>query len=209
MVNPGTLPANPSYGFPTFNAELVRWNHHGVTDYSQYNVAVWRMMHHIFQGVSGWNWISSFAQSQNGCGTLIAVNRHYLGDSYHEKIRSAADRIIDSVFFDGWTRIFTFERFCERLQGTFTDLAATGEIVSQERQVQVLLQGITDPLLQTAKAQVLATPGLSATFESTLNFISQFADCTDSVLHGARSVSAFQVGTGRGRGRLGRNPRCG
>ena len=79
--------------------------------------------------------ISSFAQSQNGCGAVIAVKCHYLGDSYRDKIRSAADHIMYSVFFDGRRRSFTFERFCERLQGAFTDLAGTVEMVSKERQV--------------------------------------------------------------------------
>jgi hypothetical protein len=64
---------------------------------------------------------------------------------------------LDDTFFDGKARTFTFEKYCERLNHAFTDLEQSGETVDVERKIRIFLRGITDPTLEAAKNQVLAT----------------------------------------------------
>jgi hypothetical protein len=81
------------------------------------------------------------------------------------------------------------------LKSAFTDIESTGEEVSETRKVRVLLQGITDTRLANAKSQVLATPALKDTFETALNFISQFLDekrSYETTRGSGRNVSAVQ-----------------
>ena len=117
---------------------------------------------------------------KNGREAYIALKTHYLGDSFTTKVRNAADKSVDTAFYDGRSRSFTFERYCETLKAAFTDIEATGEAVSETRKIRALLNGIKDIRLATAISQVHATKELKETFETACNFISQFADERDS-----------------------------
>jgi hypothetical protein len=100
--------------------------------------------------------------------------------------------------------------YCEVLKNAFTDIESTDEAVSENRKVPVLVLfgGIQDPQLSQVKSQVLATPSLKATFEESVNFISQFLDEKKFMTSGSakigtqasRNISAFNS-SGRGRGR--------
>jgi hypothetical protein len=134
------------------------------------------MIRHVTHGGPGWSWVQSHQRTTNGRQAYLAIKTHYLGESYSTRVRAAADSNIDSAYYDGKSRSFTFERYCEVLKAEFTDIETTGEEVSETRKVRVLLQGIQNQRLSTAKTQVLVTPALKETFESALNFIAQFLD---------------------------------
>ena len=202
------IPAGaPEYGLPTFDTEMIMRARHEGTAYQQDNKLVWTMLRSVFHNGPGWNWISSFARTTNGRSAYIAVKSHYLGEAFQSRIRASADKILDGTFFDGKARTFTFERYCERLNNAFTDLEESGETVDVERKIRILLRGITDPTLEAAKNQVLATAALRETFESAVNYIAQFADRKSSLdITRSRNVSSLQMQRGRmsGRGRGGR-----
>jgi hypothetical protein len=132
-------------------------------------------------------------------------------------VRAATDNTTITAYYDGKSRHFTVERYCEFLKAAFTNIETTGEELSETRKVQVLLQGIQDQWLLHKITQLLVTQTLNATFESALNFIAQFLD--DKKSHDAsnrgnqRNVSPVARGTGgrsgpgRGHGRgTGREP---
>jgi len=206
------IPAgSPDYGLPTFDAEMLARAPHTGTAFQQDNKMVWAMLRAVFHGGPGWNWISAFARPTNGRSAYIAVKSHYLVDAFQSRIRASADKVLDGTFFDGKARTFTFEKYCERLNNAFTDLEQSGETVDVERKVRILLRGITDPTLEAAKNQILATATLRETFESAVNYIAQFADRKSSLdVTRSRNLSSLQVqrgrggAAGRGRGRGGR-----
>jgi hypothetical protein len=78
------------------------------------------------------------------------------------------------------------------LKTAFTDIESTGEAVSETRKVRVLLQGITDPRLVTAKSTEIATPTLKDTFDNAINVIAQFQVDRQSHKQGTR-VQQHQV----------------
>jgi hypothetical protein len=93
---------------------------------------VWQVVRHVRHGGSGWSLVQSYQQRTcDGRQPYLAIETHYLGESYSARIRSNADNVIDNSFFDGKSRTFTFERYCEVLKATFTDIEATGEDVQK------------------------------------------------------------------------------
>jgi hypothetical protein len=203
------LPADDlGYGQPTTSKEMVARGPHTGAYYQLDNKEVWQLIRHAIHGGQGWSWIQSYQRNCDGRQAYLEIKTHYLGESYSSRVRAAADSTIDNAYYDGKSRSFTFERYCEVLKTAFTDIETTGEEVSETRKVRVLLQGIQDNRLQHAKSQVLATPALKATFESALNFIAQFLDEQKS-LDGAtrgnqRSVASLQRNQGNARGGPGR-----
>lgn len=201
-------PANdPGFGMPSYELELIRRAPHDGRYYTEDLKAVWMVIRAITHDGPAWNWVQSFARNLDGRGAYMALKRHYLGESFSSRLRSNADSVLETAFYDGRVRSFTFERYCETLKGAFSDIEATEEIVSETRKVRILLTGILDNRLNQAKSQVLATPDLKATFESAANFIAQFLDEKKSYSQGQRNniqqrnVSAYGSSSGRGRGR--------
>jgi hypothetical protein len=120
-----------------------------------------------------------------------------------------ADAKLDTAYYDGKARNFTFEMYCAALNTAFTDLEATGELVSDERKMRVLLKGLIDLKLEAAKAQVMGNDRLKNDFDAAVNWIAEWNDNMRSVRAGQannRSVAAANSGghggaAGRGGGR--------
>jgi hypothetical protein len=99
--------------------------------------------------------------------------------------------------------------YCAALNTAFTDLETTGELVSDERKMRVLLKGLIDPKLEAAKAQVMGNDRLKNDFDAAVNWIAKWNDNMRSVRAGQannRSVAAANSGgrggaAGRGGGR--------
>ena len=88
------------------------------------------------------------------------------------------------------------------------DLESTGEQISEERKVRILLNGISDNHLKATKKQVLATQALHDTFENATNFLSQALDskvsysavtCTDQISSLNTNTDSSQGHPNRGR----------
>jgi hypothetical protein len=146
-----------------------------------------------------------------------------MGESFTARLRAKADMVLEKTFYDRKSRSFTFERYCEVLQGAFTDIYSTGEEVFEPRKIRILLNGIQDPRLSQAKSQILATPDLKEKFENAVNFLAQFLDEKKSYTKGSpRNISSVSGdkrynntgrgnfrGTGRGSNAAGRGGNTG
>lgn len=226
-------PVDDGYGNPTFDAEMIERGPHTGTYYQRDNITVWNVIRHVTHEGPGWSWVSEHQRTCNGRAAYQSIKAHYLGDQFTARLRASADSVLETAFFDGKSRSFTFERYCESLQMAFTDIEGTGEPVSESRKLRVFLQGIIDPRLQSAKSQVLATPSLQS-YNAAVNFTAQFLEQRQSLQQGSnrnntRNISAFDRnnrggrtgrgdhrqgfrGSGRGyqgRGRSGRGQRTG
>jgi hypothetical protein len=84
-------------------------------------------------------------------------------------IRAQANKKLELAFFDGGSRLFTFESYCSALQHCSKDLEQAGDPLSELRKVRCFLKGIRDPRLQSCKDVIIGTPALCATFEDAAN----------------------------------------
>ena len=207
--------ADPGFGLPTFQEEMIRRTRLVGADYQHDNDNVWQVLYHVLHEGPAWDWISTFATSRNGREAYRALRLHYFGDAYQGRLKAAADKVLQSTFYDGQKHNFTFETYSSRLARAFADLADAGEPVPDERKVRILLLGIRDSRLDTAKGQIMASPAMSASYDAAVNFVAQFSDALAAVSQGRRRVSAVDArgsksgqhggrSSGRGRGGRGR-----
>ena len=101
---------------------------------------------------------------------------------------------------------FSFEKYIKTLQKSFVDLKSTGEHISEERKVRILLNGISDNHLKAVKNQVLAMQALHDTFENATNFLSQALDSKVSYSAVPRNtrISSLNTNTDPPQGHLNR-----
>jgi hypothetical protein len=176
--------------------------------------SVWNIIRHVTHGGPGWNWVQSFARTQDGRIAFLSMKRYYLGESYTRRIQLSAENTLSTAFYNGQVRTFTFGDYVDKLKGAFTDIESTGETIDQQRKIRVLMQGITDSRLKTVKTTVLANPNIYTDFETVVNFFTTLLDAEQSMAISTRShqrnVSAIRASPGgrivptRGGGRGGR-----
>jgi len=159
------------------------------------------VIHHVAHGGPGWSWVQGHETNRNGRAAYLAMKGHYLGKSYQSYIHSQADATLETAFYDGQKRNFTFERYLELIKRAFEDIKKLGETVEELRRVRVLLRGITDKRLDTAVNAVIGSDELSATFEAAANHIKKFITTKGTYDGGPhRSISAIGGGGRGGRG---------
>ncbi len=168
------------------------------------NRTIWTILRTVTFGGPAWNWVQSFERQQDGRGAFNSFTAHYLGNSYTERIRMRADQTLQRAFFDGKSRNFTFETYCELLNTAFTDLETSGEEVSESRKVRIFIQGLKDHRLDVAKSQILASDTLKSTFQAAVTFtatyLSDFSSIDSNTNPRTRNISQFTRGANQGRG---------
>ena len=202
-------PDPQAYGVPTLTQELIRRARHG--DYYAYEVdneTLWSLIRRLTAGGFAWGWISMYSRTQDGRGAYLNLKMHYLGSSFQDRIQSDADKVLETTFYDGKARNFTFENYCTKLNQAFSDLEECGDKLLESRKVRIFLRGLRAPELVAAKTQVIALQHLQATVATAMNFVKTIENTQDSQKLPARNVSAVDSG-GRGRGRGGRGGRGG
>ena len=195
------------YGVPTLTQELIRRARHG--DYYAYEVdneTLWSLIRRLTAGGFAWGWISMYSRTQNGRGAYLNLKTHYLGSSFQDWIQSDADKVLETTFYDGKARNFTFENYCTKLNQAFSDLEECGDRLLEARKVRIFLRGLRAPELIAAKTQVIASQHLQDTIATAMNFVKTIENTQDSQKLPARNVSAVDSG-GRGKGRGGRGGR--
>jgi hypothetical protein len=167
---PPDIDEDPGFGAPTLIQELIRRTRHEGPDFEHDVVEVWNMIRHVTHGGPGWNWVSRYARTQNGREAYFAFKRHYLGESYTQRTVAYADKTLQTLYFDGKSRNFTFEQFSSKLNKAFDELEENGEGYTESKKVRTLIAAIRDPLLKAAKATVLAQQELKSNYTSALNY---------------------------------------
>jgi hypothetical protein len=208
---------DPGFGQPSYTQEMIRRAPHTGVYFREAQKSVWNVIRHVTHGGPGWNWVQSFARTQDGRNAFLSMKRYYLGESYTRRIQLAAENTLSTAFYNGQVRTFKFGDYVDKLKGAFSDIESTGEIIDQQRKIRILMQGISDARLRTGKATILANPGTYTDFETTVNFLVTLINEEESMAVATRShqrnVSAIRTSSGRndtraprGGGRSGRNP---
>lgn len=195
-------------GIPTFDDDMIARTRHDGDNYKIDNASVWDCIRHVTHEGPGYSWVSPHSRAKDGRAAFRALFGHYMGESYTHALKAKADKVIDTAFYDGKSRNFTFETYTKRLNEAFTDLESAEDPLTQDRKVRILLKGIRDPQLDAATKAVVATPHLKASFESARNYIAQFKLEDESMQSkNSRNVSSVTRNGGQGRGGRGRGGR--
>ena len=198
---------DPGFGMPSRSEELIRRTRHTGPDYTKDNKAVWAIIRGITHGGPGWGWVSRFSRHEQGREAYNAVKTHYFGESFITRTVTKADATIETLFYDGKSRNYSFEKFCEQLNKAYADLDENGEPLTEAKKVRRLLSAVRDPRLEAAKNTIMVTTHLRSNLTGAM---SHFADTLDLVkqLPKSRSIAAAATNNaGRGRGGRGRGGR--
>ena len=205
------LPApadDPGFGNPDATNEMIRRGDHGSVSFPQDNIQVWAVLRHICHGGPGWSWISRYARVADGRAAYNALKGHYLGEAYISRVRANADKTMETAFYDGRSRNFTYEKYCEIIE-------ETGEEVTEERKMRTFLKGLNDPRCESAKNTIRVTTSLRNSVANAMDMVAEVLGDIASFTNPARrnvsseattrapNGSARGGGRGQGRGRRG------
>ena len=146
---------DPGPGLPSRDEELVRRTRHDGPNYPKDNKAVWAIIRGITHGGPGWGWVSRFSRHEDGRYAYSALRTHYFGESFITRTVTKADATVESLYYDGKGRNYTFEKFCEQLNKAYADLDENGEPMTETKKVRRLLAAVRDPCLEAAKNTIM------------------------------------------------------
>jgi hypothetical protein len=197
-------------GQPTFDDELIRRSLHGNDIYNINNELVWNMIRHVTHGTDAWAFVKSYARARDGRSALFAMKTQFMGTTHVNKLKLDADATLESIYWSGKARNFTWETFISKLTGAFADLEEHGERKTEEEKVRRLIRAIRDPCLAVAKSVVQADPRYNESYQDAVNYIGGQLSQQQSNARVERNISdvhrapsgRFQ-GRGQGRGRHG------
>ena len=122
------------------------------------------------------------------------------------KLKLDADATLESIYWSGKARNFTWESFVSRLTSAFADLEEHGEGKTDEEKVRKLIRAIRDPRLAVAKSVVQADPRYNEHYQEAINYIGGKLAQQESNTRVERQISDMHRTTGRGaRATAGRN----
>jgi hypothetical protein len=115
-----------------------------------------------------WTWMRSFNATRNGRASWQALMNHFEGDAQKDRVKDHAYAAIAAAKYYGDRKKFSFETYETIHQDSYADLIQYGEVISEEKRVRDLLQGIKDnsPAANAAKGTILATPTLRSSFDN-------------------------------------------
>ena len=147
----------------------------------------------------------------------MALKGHYLGEAYISRTCPSADKMMETAFYDGRSRNFTYEKYCEILIQAFNDVEETGEDVTEERKMQTFLKGLNDPHCEAAKHMIRVTLNLRNSVANAMDLVAEvlgdIASFTNPACHNVSAQESSRAptegGRGGGRGHGGRGRRGG
>jgi len=192
--------------FDSFDEEMINRAPLEGPDFTIDNGRLWQLWYGILHDTEGYAWISGFLRRRDGRSAHYAVRTHYLGDGHNQRLKTKADNVIESTYYNGERANFTFETFTSRLKRAHQDLAMCNEPLSEHRKVRKMLKGIKSAsLLNGPVPQIIANPTLSNNFDASVtyltNFITETTRPTSQIASVGRGGTSFGRGRGRGRGR--------
>lgn len=190
---------DPGYGVPDAMSELIRRTRHDGDQYEEDNMSLWTIVRQITHGGPAWNWVKPYASTKDGRASYFALKTHYMGKSFQKRNVAHAERILSTVFYDGKSRNFTFEMFCEKLNLAFLDLEEAGELVTEERKVRILLENTRAPELAMSVERIQGDGILEETFEKAMNYLAEQVDkkkqMQAKVRGSTRQIAAVNTGS--------------
>ena len=192
-------------GNPTFEQELIRRAEHGTEIYHINNEKVWKMVRHVTHGTDAWSFVKAYSRNRDGRSAIFALKSQYMGGEFVNKVKLDADAQLETIFWSGKARGFTWDQFTSRITSAFEDLAQFGEPKSDEEKVRRLLRAIRDPALSSAVVVVRSQAQYSQNYQNAVDFLGGEVsrNANEAKIH--RGISSIgRGGDGRGHGGFGR-----
>ncbi len=151
-----------------------------------------------------WTWMRAHNATINGRAAWVALVAHFEGDAQRDQVKDHVYAAVAAARYYGERKKFAFETYVTIHQESYADLIQYGEIISEEKRVRDLLQGIKEnsPAANAAKGTVLATPNLRNNFNNAVAHLATTLQLSTS-LNDSRNISSMggkQKGCGGGRG---------
>ena len=201
---------DPGFALPTIDDEMIRRAPHTTDSFHVDSATVWNVVRHVTHDGPGWTWVSSYNRSQNGRDAFIALRSHYQGDAYRNNLKIKAENTMSTARYDGKSRNFTYEKYIERLNQAFVDMAEAGEAQPEDAKVRKFLNGLLADNLTSAKEHNLADiepDGKLHDFKKASEYVARVMDNQHNIDSGSKSRNVYSMdsrgrgGQGRGQGR--------
>jgi hypothetical protein len=160
------------------------------------NERVYAIVKQLILEGPGWAYITNVIdRTKDGRAAWLALRAHYEGESYMNKQKEDAYRLIEHLHYKGERATFTFEHFSGQLTKAYNDLQRYNEPILESKKVRDLLNKISDPKLESAKQAIRINSTYKNDFSMALNFLAESVDT--QVGNKTRMISSMQQG-GRG-----------
>jgi hypothetical protein len=186
---------------PSVDEELIRRTRHDGPYYAADNKNAFLTLRELLHGGPGWTWISEFARTKDGKKAFLALIKHYKGPANTKKQLSDALHDLNTIFYNGRNKNFTFENFSGRLNKAFNNLKECGQEYNGQTMVHILLKAIQDPLLEHAKMKILGDQALLSNYSDSVAYLKiANNNYINSRKQESRKVSSVRDGNRGGRG---------
>jgi hypothetical protein len=181
------------------------------------NERVYAIIKQLILDGPGWSYMTNtIDRTKDGRGAWQALQAHYEGESYMNKQKEDAYKMIEHLHYKGERATFTFEHFSTQLTKAYNDLQRYNEPILESKKVRDLLNKITDPKLESAKQAIQINHAYKNDLSMALNFLAESVDTHDrgkprmisgiqSFPRGGRSSQARGYHRGGRTGRTGRS----
>ena len=140
--------------------------------YNRDNAKVYGILKQLYLEGPGRSYTDDFqSRAKDGRGAWLAMCSHYKGDSFRNRAKDGAFAILENIHYEGERKSFTFEKFVEKHNECFLELARQNEPVYEDKKVRDFLNRINALELQAAKQTVRASATMSTNFQEAANFI--------------------------------------
>jgi hypothetical protein len=148
-----------------------------------------------------WTWMRSHNATRDGRAAWLPLVAHYKGDAQCDRVKDNAYAAIAAAKYHGERKKFSFETYVMIHQESYANLIQYEEVISEEKCVRDLLQGIKDNSAAAiaAKGTILATPTLRNNFSNTVAHLATTLQLSLSV-NGAQNVSSSSTNNRGGKG---------
>ena len=165
----------PNVPYATTHDQLVAGTILHGPEYNVNNGIVFDLLQSLTLAGPAWAWISNFERVRDGHNVWKALISYYEGDSMQTRSKQQCYEAIAKAMYKGHSRTFDFTAYVTIHQKAHQDLTRLGEPVPENKKVQDLLNGITDPQCANIKLGVLSNHVHMNDFLQTVNI------CTSAI----------------------------
>jgi len=213
IIREDAMPGDPLAVYPNEHARLIAITPHTGLKFDTDNGRVFDHLKSWTLNGPAWTWIRSYNSTRNGRAAWLVLLEHYEGDAQRDRVKDAAYAAISQACYHEDKKRFSFESYITTHRDAYEDLEQYGQVVSADKRVRDLLQGIKDPRANAAKETILANNHLRNDFNAAVTHLATSLQLQGSISEGStRNVSGLQGSRGghgrqvRGRGGRGNNP---
>ncbi len=180
----------PARMFPQDVGADVAFNgRHDGHFWSDDNGAVWRLLQSKVHGTDAWSTIMTFEAAQDGRGAYLALIHAYMGAQMAATLQTHAQRLLQTLRYDGTKRNFPFQLYLSKLRRAFADL---GYNLPDELKVKWLWTHVKHcKTFAGCDKLIKRDPGLNQNFEATVGWLTELvADSSAPEQMEPRNVSS-------------------